>query len=284
MIDYCKDKLDSIQDLPTLPAVCERLSSMISNPNASAQKVGVIIESDQSLTSKLLKLVNSAFFGLPQHVSTISHAIVLLGFKEISNLAFSTSVINTFGTSHHADAFDLQSFWKHSLACAITARCIGNEVGSVHVQDIEEAYVAGLIHDIGKLVLHQYMHDEFNSIYSLVSQENIRWIDAEQRILGYTHQDVGQYLAIKWQLPEVLVRAIKYHNMPETLPDSSHAIIVYIVHLADIMVKSIDLGFSGDHLVPDFYRSAWDQLGLKKSQISEILSTAEIALNDVFSI
>jgi len=238
--------IDQINNLPTLPQVVTRVIQLSENPDTSASDIARVISSDQALMTKVLKVVNSAYFGLPRKISTLTQATVILGFNTVKNLAITASVLKMFGAGGGEERFKREDFWRHSLGCAAGARVLAKQCRFLSP---EEAFVAGLIHDIGKIVIDQLLHEEFERILDLVHQKHIPIIDAEKQILGVTHADIGQWLGTKWNFPNHLVDSIAYHHRPEVVQDNHR--LVRIVRLADLIARRENLGSGGDQYVPD---------------------------------
>ena len=275
---YFKD----IYQLPTLPDTYVRLRKVLTNPKTSAQEVSVIIEQDQALATKVLKIVNSAFYSFPQKVATISHATVILGFNEIRNIAFSASVLNLFGKDKTTVLFDYQGFWDHALAVAVCSRIIAKKVGTFVINNPEEAFMAGLIHDIGKITQDQFMTDAYDEVLKAVKDNNLSLKETEKNILGFDHQDVGEYLIENWNLPSILSVPVGYHNSPHVIiKDNSAFNMVCLVHVANSLVRALNVGWAGDRFVPNINPVAWKELGLKKSDIEKIMDDTVTAHNEL---
>ena len=269
--------IGTIDKLPTLPYIVSTLNDLIRNHHTSASDIHKIIMKDQALSSRILKLVNSAFYGFSERISSVSHAIVILGFNTVKNVSLTASVFDMFPKEQSEGLlFDRQAFWLHSLACAGTARLIATKVKLPSAEDI---FVAGLVHDIGKLVLDQFVHEKFIDIVKLVNDKNILIRDAEDEILdGVNHSQIGAWLATRWKLPTGLVQMIGLHHRP----DLADQIIkpVSCVHVADILVRSLDIGSGGDKKIPKMNKEAWDSLGLSYKDIDGIMSVMEKELKE----
>jgi len=225
-------KLDRIEDLPTLPAVAMEVNKMLLDYDTTIKKLSDTIEKDQAVVSKILKLVNSAFFGLRGKISNISHAIVVLGFNTIRNAVVSISIIDAFSVKEGLDGFDITDFWKHSLAVAVTSKYLAEKTG-IHPAD--DCFVAGLLHDMGKIVLLQHFKDLFQKVWQAVKENNLSFYEAEKREIPVDHARIGGHLARKWQLPTALVDAIQYHHAVRPNADDQH--LLMIIHAADIIVN-----------------------------------------------
>lgn len=238
--------IDKIVSLPTLPNVVSTLLVAVEDPKTSAKDVNEIISKDQALAAKVLKLVNSAFYGFPRQIDTITRAVTILGFEAIKSLALSATVFDIFKLDAvYKVAFDRELFWKHCLAVGIFNQLIAKKT---NISSSEEAFVAGLLHDIGKVVLDQYLHDEFIKILILVKKRNISFIDAENEVIGINHQSIGRWLALKWNLPINLVETITYHHYPRYAKEARE--FVSMTHISDYIIKKKRIGNSGDNKVP----------------------------------
>ena len=271
-----KKIIAKIDDLPTLPRTVLKITELVNDPKSSAEDIARVITDDQVLTARLLKLVNSSFYGLPQRISTVTGAIVLLGFDAIRNLLLTTSVFDMFATRNKSRLQEQERFWDHSLGCAVGAKVIGN---FLRHDKIEELFVCGLLHDIGKIVEMRFLPTEFSKVASAVEKENILMIAAENKILGFNHADLGMLLAEKWNLPVRLVQVIAHHHSPEFA--GTFAMEASIVHSADIFCRALRMGFGGDNKIPHLDRPSWDSLKIKTDAIEPIMETMLKEYSDI---
>ncbi len=260
-----KEKLLKIGDLATLPVVAYNVMQLTQNPKASAMDVGKAISQDPALTSKVLKIANSAFYGFPRKISTINNAIVILGFSNIRNIVLSAGIIDAHKGRKSSQYFDRTDFWKHSLACGIASKIIASTVG---LKNSEEAFIWGLLHDLGKIVMDTYIHEEFSQIAQHAKLKGILIVDAEQKYLGFDHTDVGSLVAKKWNMPPALIKVIRYHHNP--VLDYNSLRISSIVHLADILCRTLKLGCGGDNEIPIINEISWDLMNLNKQMLEQI--------------
>jgi putative nucleotidyltransferase with HDIG domain len=230
---------DSIISLPTLPTVIAKMLELVDNPKTSASSLSNLIMQDQVLTAKILKLANSSFYAFPRQIGTVKLALVVLGFENVKEMALSLSVLNTFKGENNKH-FDTSQFWQHAIAVGAGTRMLARD--TCH-RLAGEGFVAGLLHDIGKIVLNQYLPKEFMEIQTLIFERGKSSEAAEMEVLGVTHADVGAWLAERWNLPELLVEAIKYHMRPELCPRNPE--LPLLVYLANYLSNKCNLGKSG---------------------------------------
>jgi putative nucleotidyltransferase with HDIG domain len=228
-------KLDRIEEIPTLPTIVFELNKYLQDPDTSIKTICDTIEKDQAIALKILKLVNSAFYGFKSKISDVRNAIVLLGYNAVRNAIVSLSVINTFSKRAALMDFDISQFWKHSLAVAVTSKNIAQLSKK---ESPDNCFVGGLLHDVGKVILAQYFPDLFEKVWTTLQNEHLSFFEAEQKELPIDHAKIGAHLASKWQLPEGLVEAIRLHH--EFQPQSKNANFVLNVYLANIIVNSYD--------------------------------------------
>jgi len=228
--------LSSIRSLPSMPVVMVEVSKLLSNPLTSAADLGKVINKDQGLVTKILAVANSPLYGIPRRVSTIEFAIVILGFDHIKNIVMALSMIEAFKRDDGKN-WDNASYWVHSLMTASAAKRIADEL---RYQRTGEVFTAGLLHDLGITIIQRYFNSEFNAICGLVDSQEMRHLKAEEQVLGLTHQEIGQLLANRWNLPESLGETIAYHHCPSALEDNK--VLASIVHLADYMTQRLGIG------------------------------------------
>ncbi len=238
---------DELQDLPPLPSVVMRVMQTVNDPSTSAADLNRLISGDQALASKVLRLVNSSYYGFPRRIATITHAVVILGFNTVRNLTTSLGVCTAFDPQGQSTALDRDGFWAHSVAVAVAAGVIARRK-SVPAKAAEEVFVGGLMHDLGKLFLDQYFPDQYAIALKLAKAANISLWDAEKTALGVGHALVGKRIAEKWNLPPSLTAMIMLHHQPAFAKE--HFQITGIIQAADHVARKLGLGNGGDDLVP----------------------------------
>lgn len=261
---FYKKTVDEATDLPSLPTVIAEITEKIRNPTTSANEVAHLIQEDQALTSNVLKLVNSAFYGFPKQVNSITRAIVILGFNKVRNLALSSSVIDAF--KGRSLAFDFVKFWQHCMGTAIASDVLAKQLG---IKEVDDAFTAGLLHDIGKLVISVSFPRDMDAIVTKVLGGNVLMREAEQEVMEIDHTRVGYWLSQRWGMPAVLVNTIRFHHQP--LNARENAPLVHVVHIADAVARTLGIGSGGDELVPEISKDVWDKFGLGASFLDKTM-------------
>jgi len=261
--ELLKRKVEDLSSLPTLPAFITVITNMVDDDSSNAQEIGEIIQRDQVLSAKILKLVNSPVYGFPRRISSVTHALVLLGFNVVKGLVLSTAVFNDL-------AKDTSGLWDHSLGTAILSRHIGQALG---VQDPEECMIAGLLHDLGKVILSHLALDDYIGVIHTAHERGCHVAVVEREVFGVDHTRIALWLALRWHLPERLTDALTYHHAPSRAKCSRQ--MAAIVHLADILARAQEYGESGDGTMPPLDGEAFASLGLTDEQLEKILAAAD---------
>jgi HD-like signal output (HDOD) protein len=246
------------------------INKMMLNPRTSAKEVAQLISSDPSLTSRVLRVVNSSFYGFPSRITTVTHAIVILGFNTIKSIVLSSSIFDVFKKDSSTQGFDRTEFWKHSIGSGAAARVLGR---AFNYPVPEELFIAGLLHDVGKIVIDQFLHEKFREIVALVKSKGCLMREAEEKILGITHSEIGAWLFQRWNLSKGLVETTKYHHNP-SLSDENQKITA-IVHISDLLCRALCFGSGGDGKIPMISESAWNLLGLRTDDFERILKDTQ---------
>ncbi len=276
--DTVEKRIENIRELPTLPFIYSKLSKVISDGGSSAKDVGEIVAEDQALAGKMLRIVNSAFYGFPKKISSVSQSITIIGFNALKNMVLSTSVIDLLKNGE-GNGCNMTEFWKHSLRCAVGARSIGK---AIRYPNVEELFVAGLLHDIGKFVAHQYFAEEFRTALKFGQEKHIPLHKAENTLLGYDHSIIGHYLLKQWKLAPMILNVVRLHHTPKT--NSDHVMEVSIIHIANTLARAISLIKNEDEAVYRASDEAWQQLNLPYSYLNHLMSTTLSESDELFTL
>ncbi len=274
-----QDIVQKVEELPALPHVTYRVMRLTSDPQTSIQQLANMIVKDQVLTAKVLRMANSAYYGYARRIYSINEALVILGFKTIRNLVMAASVYNVMDKELQGYFLPRGDLWKHCMATALTARSLAKKVG---YDRFEQAFIAGLLHDIGKVILNTYMKTLFEKVLETVNQEHIPFMQAEHQILGFDHAAVGSRVAEKWNLPEELVEAIANHHCPSQAKINPK--LTSLTHVADAASMSMGIGLGGDGLLYPYDGFATKQLNLTTGIVEETIAEITDSLIDAEAI
>ena len=260
--------------LPEIPSTVFELNEIIANSLASADDIARVVSKSPSLAAILLKIVNSPVYAFPTKIDTISRAVTLIGTQEISGLALGISAISIFKDIPE-DIIDMHLFLKHSLICAMISRVL---CAYKNITQTEQLFVSGLLHDIGRLVLYKYYPEQAKKI--LIRAESSRELlhKQEKKGIGCKHTDIGRDLLKKWKIPFSIENNVFYHHNPSGANNQAHATIV---HLADIIAHSLQIGTSGERFVPNFDHRAFDRLGISPSCFDSVIRLATHQFNSI---
>jgi putative nucleotidyltransferase with HDIG domain len=234
--DIIEQKVRKLAKLSTLPFMASSVMELVENPRTSAAQLGELISNDQVLAARILKVANSAYYGFPRKISTLNLAIVILGFNALRDLVLSISLIDRFMVKNE-ELIDLKQFWRHVL---VVGRCSKILARILAYPVVGEVFVAGLLHDIGYLILIQEFPEEFKNTFEIARLHNLSFEEAELRELGFTHQQLGAWLGEGWNLPQKLVEVIRYHHDPSECPNQNN--LVNFIHFTDLIAYTIGEG------------------------------------------
>jgi len=271
--------VERIQNLPTLPIVVSQILRLVGDDESSAHDVQEILRRDQSLTFKILKIVNSSFYGNAGKIRDLQHAVVILGFDTIKSVALSATIFSTFPNGKRG-RFDREAFWRHSIAVAVASRKLAQEL---KITSFEEAFVGGILHDIGKVVLDEYASELFEEVLTYVEEKKVLMYEAERAVCGFSHAQIGRWIAAKWALPQEYVDVIFYHHQPGNAQKATQ--LTAIVHLGDIIARSLKIGSGGDDCIPPIDPSSLKILSLSEETIKKVIIElpAEFEKADLFA-
>jgi len=239
------ERLEKITDLPTLPSVYFKVDKLLKDKQASIENVARLIEIDPAMSSSILRLVNSAFYGLPSKSSSISHSMMILGFNAVKNAIVSVTILDTLKIREKYENFNIADFWRHSVAVAVLARQLAEKS---RLAAPEDAFMAGLLHDTGKIIMIKYFREDFGKVWRLMQEKKISFTQAEEEVASIDHVQIGAYLARKWQLPDAVVEAIAGHHYYVTSGQSTG--LVECLMLANALANN-DYQINADDYVFD---------------------------------
>ncbi|MFG0250070.1 MAG: HDOD domain-containing protein [Phycisphaeraceae bacterium JB051] len=275
--DVVSSAIGEISHIATLPEVTLKIINLVEDPNSTAQDLNRVITNDPALGARILKVVNSAFYGLPGQIASINRAIVLLGLNAVKNIAIAASLAKLFRGGQIAPHFDAHDLWNHSIAVATATKMIGKEAG---LGLADEAFLAGLIHDIGIMVEIQAMRAKFVEVI-LKKKENpeltLRSIETE--ILGADHQEFGAGLCKAWKFPNSFIYVTGYHHNPMDLePDERK--LACAVNLADIIVAKLGIGYTDTVDKIKLNKEVLDDLNLTTKQVEKVMEALPNAMSE----
>jgi HD-like signal output (HDOD) protein len=246
--------------------VLEEIEAALQSPQCSLVTVGDAIEKDPDLTARLLRLGNSSFYGFSSRLATVTEAISLIGIQQMQDLILASSIVEQFaGVSE--EFVSMESFWRHSLACGIGARLLAMER---RLPKADKFFVAGLLHDVGRLVLFAQAPQASQQIFQLYQRGGLLLREAETRVLGFDHQQIAEALLHLWKFPVNLVQAVAYHHQPMSSQIAKEAAAV--VHLSDHLVNAMQIGSSGERHVPPLNMKAWGTLHFSPEVLPSIVA------------
>lgn len=256
--------------LVSLPEVCIRVNEMLEDPNVTAKAIGKVMSQDTGLTARLLKIVNSSFYGFTSKIETVSRAVTVIGLRELRGLVLAASAIETF-SKIPTEILNMVRFWRHSVYCGVVAQLLAERCNVLHS---ERLFVAGLLHDIGKLVICNRLPGQAKESIELSEQKKIFDFEAEQAVMGYDHSEVGGKLLRAWQMPTSLCDAVEFHHDPLKAQDS--LMETCLVHIANAMTGMAEQGLDADMdmMIQPVLEEAWKVTGLDESVIEPTLLQA----------
>ena len=257
-----------IEKMPSLPTTVTKIMEIANNPAASPADLNKVISLDPVLMGKVMKLINSAYYGLSQEVTSLVRAIIMLGINTVKNLALSTAVLGSLGNKRNFQALNMEGFWRHSLCVGVTAKMIAKKRG-IEQKHLEEYFIAGLLHDIGKIPLNNRFDEEFVVAMSISDKEHLPLYRAEQKAFGLDHTDGGCMIVDAWKLGRDIRDAVGYHHDVEGY-DGEHPDMVGTVGISNYFANLYEMGFSGDRYPEKIDREILKEFGVSMDYFDEI--------------
>lgn len=273
-----------IDRMPSLSTTVTKVLEICNRPNTSANDLNRVISLDPVLTGQVLKLINSAYYSLPNQISSLTRAIIMLGLNTVKNLALSTAVLGSMGKAAAFQSLSMDEFWTHSICVGVTAKALAGKKG-VPAMMQEEYFVSGLLHDLGKIPLNNCFAAEYQQSLELAKLEQGALVRAEEMMMGLDHGMVGKMIAEKWQLSDTLIDMLNHHHTPEEASSVNRSLVA-IVALANFYANLYDIGSAGDHY-PDVSQLApllkylgvgWEDLAALNKTVQQEIDKAQVFL------
>lgn len=263
--------LKRIRDIPSLPEVVNRILEILGHPNTPASEIAKLISYDPGLTSKVLRMVNSAAYGFQRQISSIQHGIMILGFNNVRGLVLSASIFKLFEGHTHPGGLNHKKFWEHSLGTAVAARMLAKQL---RIPEADDIFSAAMLHDIGKVVMDVYFSEDYRTVLATAQQRGIlphgsEFYVLEQAIMGVTHTSIGSFLATKWKLPVNITEVIQHHHQPHRAQHCQN--LVYLVALANEMAI-LEYDYHGKYEGPYFTPALLEYFHIGNDKLEEYLA------------
>ena len=259
-----RDQLSKITKLTPLPTMVQSVLEISNNPKSSATQLAEVIKKDMTLTARILKIVNSAYFGFHRQIGNVNHAIVILGFEEIRNISLAACFMESFGWKDDS-LFNWHEFWVHSLSVAFTSRALSRLTKKMNPED---AFVVGLLHDFGKVILEQHFQQDFHLVLKKAHEEQRTLHKVCRELMNIDHAEIGGIVAEQWQLPVSLKKSIELHHIPETANTSDYG--VYIVDLSNYFCHKHEVGSSGNPSPLQPFTGSMKALGIEGRDFEDV--------------
>ncbi len=253
--------ISKLKDIKSFPQFVIETMKKLNDPESNAADVAKSLSRDEGLVLRILKLANSAAYGMSRNISNISEAIALLGYKSVSNIILAATVYSAMDKGLAGYALDRGELWRHSLMVAYTSRHLAKLTGKVGTED---AYVGGLLHDIGKVILNDYVRFGYGIIVKMVEEKHIPFTEAESQVLGFDHAMIGEILVERWEMPEGYRIAVAYHHKPNELPEDKlkYQPLLDVVTLANTICLMLGIGLGADGLQAYMFPEPIERLGI----------------------
>jgi len=238
MMERAEILVGAVDDLPTIPIVATQVLQLLDDPDISVEEIADLMLTDQVMTARVMKLINSPVYRPAQEITSLKRALVYIGLRHVRELALTTSVIDVFDRT--SGALELSAFWEHSFGVGMVSKIIARKVG---YQDLEKAYISGIIHDLGEVFLSNFLREPFLEVLEHIKTRPVKLVDAEAELLGTTHCEIGLCMARKWSFPDAYCDVIAYHHTP--IEAKVDPVLCAIVNLSDLFCTVRGLNYGG---------------------------------------
>ena len=275
-----QDLVKNASDLVSLPEVSLRVNEIANDPDSTADDMGKVISQDPALVARMLKIANSAFYGVSNEVETITRAIAILGTKKIRDLVISTAASDTFDGIPN-NLITMQDFWHHSLYCALLAQILAKKSKKIKSESI---FIAGLLHDIGQLLMFNKLPEKSHETILLLMEgtEELETYEAERHVFGFDHMEVGAELIKKWKLAPVLQECIEFHHVPQNAKNFPAE--VALINIANAVAVMADFNSMNEDDIPMINPISWELTGLSKNDLPEAIKQAQEEIKEIESV
>lgn len=257
-----------ISNMPSLPTSVTKIMEICNNPTTSPADLNKVISLDPVLMGKVMKLINSAYYGLSNEITSLVRAIIMLGINTVKNLAVSTAVLGTLGKKSNFQALNMDGFWRHSLCVGVTSKMIAKKRG-IDPKKLEEYFIGGLLHDVGKIPMNNILAEEYVTAISISDRNRIPLHKAEKEAMGYDHTEVGKRIAETWKLGREIRDSISFHHNPENYGGEQKDLL-YTISFANYYANVNEMGFSGNRFPERVDSTVQDYLGIDLSYLEDI--------------
>ena len=270
-----RSKIKKLDKIAPLPTIAQRVLGLAGDFGSSAQTLAELIKMDQALTGRILRVANSSFYGFSRKIGNIDLAVAILGFNEVTSITLASCLVNDYSIKENP-YFTRQEFWMHAIGTGQIARKLSRLIPDIYS---DNAFVAGLLHDFGKVILLQFFPDEFATVLKTAHKQKRSLNQVSRELLKIDHAEIGQMVIEEWNLPPQLIQAVRFHHDPGEADKKDH--FVHITHLANILCHHVDIGKSGNPLPDEPSGISMEVLGLKDRDLDEIWSELDIDFESI---
>lgn len=257
-----------IQKMPSLPTTVTKIMELCNDPHTSPADLNHVISLDPVLMGKVMKLINSAYYGLNQEVTSLVRAIIMLGINTVKNLSLSTAILGTLKSGEIMDVINMDGFWRHSLCVGVTSKLIA-KYRNVDQKRLEEYFIAGLLHDIGKIPLNNVISEDYLMAISYSDREHCSLYDSENKVISLNHTDVGKMIVDNWKLGSEIKDPVSFHHNVSSYTGENLEII-YTVAISNYFANTFEIGYSGDRFPERVENHIWKQLNISMDYLEDI--------------